>query len=157
MTKSLTILIAEDDAGHFALVRKNLWRTCLNGQILHFSNGRDLLNYLFSPNDLNGIRIGQYVLLLDIRMPAFDGIDVLSCIKGDKELSKIPIIMLTTASESNEITRCYDAACAFYMVKPPDYDRFMSSIEILGAFLTMSGLQVPVIIPEHIGQCPIPL
>ncbi len=157
MTKSLTILIAEDDAGHFALVRKNLWRTCLNGQILHFSNGRDVLRFLFMHNESTGIKIGQYVLLLDIRMPAIDGMDVLTCIKADKELTKIPIIMLTTASESNEITRCYDAACAFYMVKPPDYDRFMSSIEILGAFLTMPGLQVPVIIPEHIGQCPIPL
>ena len=146
MTEDVVILIAEDDAGHFALIKKNLWRSCVANEILQFKDGQEILDFLFKEG--SG-RIRQdnkkYVLLLDIRMPKVDGRDVLRRIKADDELKKMPVIMLTTTDESDEVENCYDLGCSFYIVKPADYNKFMEAVGNLGTFLSLQGVSVPVI------------
>lgn len=146
MTEDVVILIAEDDAGHFALIKKNLWRSCIVNDILQFKDGQEIIDFLFNANNGDGRKLHtKYVLLLDIRMPKVDGREVLRRIKEDPELRKMPVVMLTTTDESGEIDKCYDMGCSFYIVKPADYNKFMEAVGNLGSFLSLQGVSVPVI------------
>jgi len=144
MKKDTVILIAEDEAGHFELVKRNLWLSCVGNEILHFRDGQEILNFLqkeFDPQDQEPDR--SFILLLDIRMPKIDGHEVLRRVKSDRKLKKIPVIMLTTTSDTKEIDLCYQLGCGFYMVKPVDYTRFMDAVENLGRFLSLDGIRLP--------------
>jgi len=145
----INILLVEDDKGHAALLKKNLWRTCVEASILHFQDGEQLLMFLKGESGRIGLFVsGKYVLLLDIKMPGIDGIELLEMIKQNSTLNPIPVIMVTTTSNSHEIERCYEQGCAFYIVKPADYLRFMDTIQYLGAFLSLPSLIVPEIDTE---------
>lgn len=148
VTENLVILLAEDDKGHAALVKKNLWRICIEARIVHFSTGEELLAYLDGQAQKGeAFKEGRHVILLDIKMPGIDGIETLRLIKTSSNLKKIPVIMLTTTNDPSEIFRCYQHGCAFYIVKPSDYNKFMDSIEHLGAFLSLPSLVIPDV--EH--------
>jgi CheY-like chemotaxis protein len=145
----LTILVAEDDHGHFALVKKNLWRTCVDADILRFPDGQHLLDYL-TKKSAGGetFEKGIYLLLLDIKMPGLNGIEVLSILRQTPELQKLPVVMLTTTNNPQEIDRCYDLGCSFYIVKPSNYNEFMETIEHLGYFLSLNCIIFPQLDPE---------
>jgi len=146
MTEEVVILIAEDDAGHFSLIKKNLWRSCIANEILQFKDGQDILDFLHGKGSEPTRKPStKYILLLDIRMPKVDGHEVLRQIKNDPELRKIPVIMLTTADEEIEVENCYDLGCSFYIVKPADYNKFMEVVGNLGAFLSLQGISLPTI------------
>ncbi|MHC4637133.1 MAG: response regulator [Planctomycetota bacterium] len=144
MKKGTVILVAEDEAGHFELVKRNLWLSCVENEILHFSDGQEILDFLAKEFDSQNQGPGRnFILLLDIRMPKIDGHEVLRRVKSDKKLNKIPVIILTTTSDTKEIDLCYQLGCSFYMVKPVDYTRFMDSVENLGRFLSLDGIRLP--------------
>lgn len=144
MHEDTVILIAEDDAGHFALVKKNLWRSCVRNEILHFHDGEAILNFFNGSNGAVKMESGvPYLLLLDIRMPKIDGLEVLRQMKADPQLTKIPVIMLTTTDDPMEVQRCYDLGCSFYIVKPPNYADFMACVEQLGEFLSLPNVEIP--------------
>jgi CheY-like chemotaxis protein len=140
--KEITILVADDDAGHARLIEKNLQRAGLHNPILRFADGQDLLDFLFcrgpaahrSPNT-------PYLLLLDIRMPKVDGIEVLRQIKADPKLRKLPVSMLTTTDDPREVARCHELGCGNYIVKPVDYEKFSETIKQLGLFVGL--IEVP--------------
>lgn len=143
MKKDAVILIAEDDRGHFELVKRNLWLNYVNNEILHFKDGQDILDFLYQIGSGPKREDNEsYILLLDIRMPKVDGREVLKQIKEDPQLRKIPVIMLTTTAEAQEINQCYEMGCSFYMVKPVNYNKFMEAVESLGAFLSLDGVHV---------------
>ena len=149
MDKDMVILIAEDDAGHFQLIKKNLWLACVNNDILQFKDGQQILDFLFRTGDGTDMdEAKQYIVLLDVRMPKVDGLDVLRRIKDDERLRQIPVIMLTTTSESSMIEKCYDLGCSYYMVKPVDYHSFMEAVQSLGNFLSLEGMRLPSISPN---------
>jgi CheY-like chemotaxis protein len=144
MNKDIVILIAEDNAGHFQLIKKNLWLTCVDHDILQFKNGREVLNFLSKTNtEIYLEENKKYVLLLDIRMPQVDGLEVLKRIKGDQKLRKIPVIMLTTTSDASMIRQCYELGCSYYIVKPVDYHNFMEAVQNLGEFLSLESMRLP--------------
>jgi CheY-like chemotaxis protein len=129
------ILIVEDDEGHSILIRQNLELAGLANRIEHFWNGQEVLDFLFLRNPRRSRESGKtYVVLLDIRMPKVDGIEVLRQIKADGELRKLPVIMLTTTEDMRDVERCYQLGCGVYMQKPVDYDRFTEAIKRLGLF-----------------------
>src|ERR1051326_5056232 len=144
MTKEVVILIADDDPGHARLIEKNLQRAGLHNAILRFENGQDILDFLFrrSPGR-NLTPETPYLLLLDIRMPKVDGIEVLRQLKADPELRKLPVSMLTTTDDPREVARCHEVGCGNYLVKPVDYEKFSEAINQLGLFITL--VQVPEI------------
>jgi CheY-like chemotaxis protein len=88
----------------------------------------------------------SYLLLLDIRMPQVDGIEVLRQVKADPELRKIPVSMLTTTDDPREVARCHELGCSNYIVKPVDYDKFAEAINRLGLFISL--VEVPEITAE---------
>ena len=142
VTNEVVILIADDDPGHARLIEKNLQRAGLHNPITRFENGQQTLDFLFGRGPGPG-RDAQtaYLLLLDIRMPQVDGIEVLRQVKTDPELRKIPIIMLTTTDDPREVARCHELGCSNYIVKPVDYDKFADAINRLGLFISL--IEVP--------------
>ena len=143
MTTSPTILIADDDEGHAILIRENLEAAGLRNPIRHFRDGQAVLDFLLrDPARADG----PFLVLLDIRMPKVDGIEVLRRLKADANLRKIQVIMLTTTDDAREVTRCHELGCNVYLQKPVDYDRFSDAIRRLGQFVPL--LHVPRLTPD---------
>lgn len=138
MTQSPTIIIVDDDEGHAILIRENLEAAGLKNRIKHFQDGQAVLDFFFKAPPLTS---ESFLVLLDIRMPKVDGIEVLRRIKADPELRRLPVIMLTTTDDSHEVARCHELGCNVYMQKPVDYDRFSEAIRRLGQFVPL--LHVP--------------
>ena len=138
------ILIVEDDEGHAILMRQNLEIAGLNNPVEHFRDGQAALDFLFRRGPDRKREPGtSYLILLDIRMPKVDGIEVLRQVKTDPELRKLPVIMLTTTDDSREVTRCHELGCSVYIQKPVDYEKFAEAIRRLGLFITL--LQFPAV------------
>jgi CheY-like chemotaxis protein len=144
VTREVVILIAEDDSGHARLIEKNLTRSGLHNPMRRFENGQEILDFLFQGGQGKDRRDPTpYLLLLDIRMPKVDGVEVLRRIKQDSELRKIPTIMLTTTDDPREVERCHAFGCSNYIVKPVDYEKFAEAIKQFGLFVSL--VQVPEI------------
>jgi CheY-like chemotaxis protein len=129
-----TILIVEDDEGHAILIRENLTAAGLTNRMEHFRDGQAILDFFAHRSSRSQ---ESYLILLDIRMPKVDGIEVLRRLKADAELGKLPVIMLTTTDDSREVERCYELGCNVYIQKPVDYDRFAEAIRRLGLFVPL--------------------
>jgi CheY-like chemotaxis protein len=143
-TQEVIILVADDDAGHARLIEKNLHRAGLHNPIHWFKDGQEILDFLFC-RGTGSMRSGEtaYLLLLDIRMPKVDGVEVLRQVKAHPELRKIPVSMLTTTDDPREVARCHSLGCSNYIVKPVDYEKFSDAIKHLGMFISL--VQVPEI------------
>lgn len=142
MSGSPVILIAEDDEGHAILMRQNLALAGLENPIEHFRDGQAVLDFLFKRGSGRVRESGvTYLVLLDIRMPKVDGIEVLRRIKADPELRKLPVIMLTTTDDAREVSRCHELGCSVYLQKPVDYEKFAEAMHRLGLFIML--MQMP--------------
>lgn len=138
MRKNLTIVIAEDDDGHALLIKRNLKRSGIINPILHFKDGEEVINFFFSENTSSESPYAEnnaYIVLLDIKMPRLDGIEVLEKLKKEPRTQKIPVIMITTTDNPREIDICHQLGCNSYIVKPIDYNKFIEVIKRLGYFL----------------------
>lgn len=129
-----TILIVDDDEGHAILIRENLQAAELPNRIVHFCDGQAILDFFFQHRPPAN---ESFLILLDIRMPKVDGIEVLRRLKADGTLGKLPVIMLTTTDDTREVERCYELGCSVYIQKPVDYDRFAEAIRRLGLFVSL--------------------
>lgn len=143
MTQDVVILIADDDDGHAELIRRNLTRAGIVNDLIRFRDGQEVMDFL----TLQGTGPQRqpdtaYVLLLDIRMPKLDGIEVLSLIKSNDELKKIPVIMITTTDDPREVERCHHLGCSNYITKPVEYENFVNAIRQLGLFLSVVAIPI---------------
>ena len=132
----VTILIAEDDDGHAALIRDHLEEAGVGNPIIRFSNGLELWNFLSrsGPGPHRELK-RAYLLLLDIRMPKMDGVEALRRIKADPALHAMPVIMLTTTNDPREVKECYELGCNSYVTKPVNYQQFSEALRRLGLFI----------------------
>jgi CheY-like chemotaxis protein len=131
----VTILMAEDDDGHAQLVQERFQSVGVNNPIIRFRDGKEAWAFL-SGTEKAGIQPGKaYLLLLDIRMPHMDGVEVLRRVKSDPRLKNIPVIMLTTTDDPKEIGLCYELGCNNYLTKPVEFEKFAEVIKRLGLFL----------------------
>ena len=102
------------------------------------------MDYFFGKNSETNRTFGvSYLLLLDIRMPKVDGVEVLKKVKADPELCKMPVIMITTTDDPREVSKCHALGCSNYIKKPIDYEKFVDAIRKLGLFLMV--VEVPEI------------
>ena len=135
------ILRAEDDLGHARLIQRNLARVGLVNQVQHVSDGQYALDYIFRTGEFEDRPSGTPLLvILDVKMPRIDGIEVLRRIKSDPQLETTPVIMLTTTDDPREIARCYELGCNVYITKPIEYAAFVEAICRLGLFLQVVTL-----------------
>ncbi|MHC4552167.1 MAG: response regulator [Planctomycetota bacterium] len=116
--KDIVILVVEDDHGHYLLVRHCLQNAGAENEIVWLKDGQEALSHLFD-NELPSDSAKKYLMLLDIRMPKVDGIEVLKKMKQDTKTREIPVIMLTTSEDQKVAQKCYDLGCAAHVIKPP--------------------------------------
>ncbi|HXQ81336.1 MAG TPA: response regulator [Opitutaceae bacterium] len=132
------IVIVDDDEGHAILARESLAAAGLNNAIQHLRGGQEALDFFFPAGPgPHAVKAGAYLVLLDIRMPRVDGVEVLRRIKADPELRNLPIIALTTGDDAREVERCHALGCDVYLRKPVDYDKFADAARRLGLFMTL--------------------
>jgi len=138
MKKEVVILIAEDDEAHVVLIQLNLQRAGVVNKQMVFTDGRQVLDFLYGRGQGPKREPGEsYLLLLDIRMPRVDGVEVLRQVKADPELKKLPVIMVTTTDDPREIERCHALGCSSYVAKPVEYEQFVEAVRRLGLFLAI--------------------
>jgi CheY-like chemotaxis protein len=144
MKREVIVLVAEDDDGHATLIERNLRRSGVINEIVRFKDGQETLDFLFQKTNVRKLKPdASYLLLLDIRMPKVDGVEVLRQIKADKALRKLPVIMITTTDDPREVDRCHELGCSNYITKPINYEQFMEAVRHLGLFLLV--IEVPKI------------
>ncbi|MDD3145771.1 MAG: response regulator [Candidatus Riflebacteria bacterium] len=127
----MTILVAEDDPGHAELIRGELLESGVKNDIIRFANGTEAWTFLSENRDLDA----RYLLLLDIKMPGIDGVELLRRIKSSDSLKTIPVIMVSTTDDPPEIDKCYNLGCNVYITKPVSFDKFSETLKRLGLFI----------------------
>jgi CheY-like chemotaxis protein len=136
------IVMIEDDEGHARLIEKNIRRAGVHNRITPFGNGADAVKYLFGADGSGAVNKNKPILvLLDLNLPDMTGVDILTRIKTNEHLKRIPVVVLTTTDDAVEIQRCYDLGCNVYITKPVNYENFANAIRQLGLFFSV--IQVP--------------
>lgn len=129
------ILVADDDNGHTTLIRRNLERMGLGNPISYFKDGQEIVDFLFKKGDGPHMESDRaYLLLLDIRMPKLDGVEVLRRIRKVPRLKEMPVVVVTTTDDPRDIDRCSRLGCLGYIKKPIDYKKFVNVIRGSGLF-----------------------
>jgi CheY-like chemotaxis protein len=134
--KETIILIAEDDDGHAELIQEGLMESGVCNNMIRFSNGEEVWRFLSGTGGEKKRDTSKaYLLLLDIKMPRMDGIEVLKRLKANKDLKEILVIMLTTTDDPREVEECYKLGCNAYITKPVDFGSFAEVLKRLGLFI----------------------
>jgi two-component system response regulator len=124
------ILLVEDNPDHVELILKALRNNNILNEVHVASNGEEALDFLYQRgNYADAPRPG--LILLDIKLPGVDGIEVLRLIKADVKLRQIPVVMLTTTSDDKEVIKSYSLGANSYIVKPVDFEHFIKVIKDL--------------------------
>ena len=135
MTELRTILLAEDNANDVELTLAALRENHLANDVAVVRDGAQTLDYLYRRNEFEGRAGGvPAVLLLDLKMPKVDGLEVLRQLKGDPDMRTMPIVVLTSSREERDLVRSYNLGVNAYVVKPVEFHDFVDAIKMLGAF-----------------------
>lgn len=132
----ILVMLVEDNVDHAELVIRTLEEHRIANQVRHFLDGQTALDYLFRRGDFAGPPKNPlpHVILLDLRLPRVDGIDVLKSIKDDEVLKTIPVVVLTTSEAEKDVTRAYYNHANSYLVKPVGFEEFKRLMDDLGFY-----------------------
>ena len=135
MAELKRILLAEDNPKDVELTLTALDEHHLANEVVVVNDGAEALDYLYRRGKYT-MRSGNHpaVVLLDIKMPKVDGLEVLRTIKADDRLKTIPVVMLTSSREEKDLVESYKLGVNAYVVKPVDFQQFVEAVKELGAF-----------------------
>jgi CheY-like chemotaxis protein len=135
MVEIRTILFAEDNPKDVELTLEALGDHNLANNVIVVRDGVETMDYLRCEGKYKQRKLGNpAVLLLDIKMPRMDGIEVLRAIRKDKTLNLIPVVMLTSSREQQDLIKSYELGVNAYVVKPVDFKEFIEAVKQLGVF-----------------------
>ena len=131
--KTLTVLLVEDDPAHAEIVRRNFRDFSPGNRLEHVSDGVSALNYIYRRGIFAepGAAPRPDLVLLDLRLPGVDGLTVLRTVKEDPHLAPIPVVILTTSAAEADVVQAYENQANSYLIKPADFDEFISLMESL--------------------------
>ena len=129
------IIMIEDDPGHAGLIRNNLEDVGITNEIIHYDNGKDALDAILSNKD--NIEDSNIVILLDLNLPGMDGYQILENLRKNEKTKIIPVCILTSTDNENEIKKCYELGCNAYVTKPLEYTEFQEAMRKLGILFTL--------------------
>ncbi len=131
--RAIEILLVEDDPGDELITREAFEHNKLHNKLNVAHDGEEGLNYLYRRGKYEGAPRPD-LILLDLNLPKYDGRQLLEKIKSDPELSRIPVVVLTTSSAEEDILRSYELHANAYVTKPVDLDQFISAVRQIDEF-----------------------
>ena len=132
----IIILVVEDDPAHVEIIRRNFEASRLANRLLSVEDGQAALDYLNREgkyNDADKFPMPN-LILLDLRLPLVDGLEVLKIIKSDRKLTTIPVVILTTSSDEADMVKAYEHHANSFLVKPVDFTQFSKLMETFGYY-----------------------
>lgn len=136
---SVEILLVEDNPNDVELTLHALKKSRLTNKIHVARDGEEAINFIFSQkeNESGKTSSGPKVILLDLKLPKIDGIEVLRRIKQDPQTQAIPVVVLTSSNEERDINETYNLGVNSYIVKPVDFAKFVEAMHTLGMYWLM--------------------
>jgi two-component system response regulator len=144
MTNTVEILLVEDNPHDAEMTIRALKKANLANKLIHVKDGAEALDFIFSKGEFSGRHIEDQpkVILLDIKMPKVDGIEVLRQIKAHDITKTIPVVIMTSSKEEQDIIISYNLGVNSYVVKPVDFEGFAKAVSELGFYwlITNQGM-----------------
>jgi CheY-like chemotaxis protein len=138
------ILLVEDNPKDAELTLAALARCQLLNEVTHVRDGVEALEYLRTQGRYEGaMHGGPVVVLLDLKLPKLNGLDVLKEIRADASISSTPVVMLTSSREEQDLVRSYELGVNAFVVKPVDFKEFLDAIQGLGMFWGITNQPPP--------------
>jgi two-component system response regulator len=136
MNNIVEILLVEDNMGDAELTIRALKKNNLANHLVHLEDGQEALDYIFAEGNYSNRNIENTpkLILLDLKMPRINGIQVLQKIKSDDRTKKIPVIVLTSSKEDPDIEECYLLGANSYVVKPVQFEKFLAAVSEIGLY-----------------------
>ena len=130
------VMLIEDNADHAELIIRTLEEHRIANKVRHFFDGQTALDYLHQRGEFSdpATSIRPQVILLDLRLPRVDGIEILKAIKQDDTLKCIPVVILTTSEAEKDVVRAYHNHANSYLVKPVGFEEFKQLMDNLGHY-----------------------
>ncbi|SFM45486.1 response regulator [Methanolobus profundi] len=136
MENEVEILLVEDNPEDVELTLRALRKNNIANNVVVLGDGEKALEFIYGRGEFEGREIKAFprLILLDLKLPKVDGLEVLKTIKSDPDVSSIPVVMLTSSREECDIVESYKLGVNSYIVKPVDFDNFVESINKIGFY-----------------------
>jgi len=130
------VLLVEDNPDDAVLVIRELKKNHLGNKVIHLPDGAEALDFIFSRGKYSDRKIEDRpkLILLDLKMPKVDGLQVLRAIRADERTKYIPVVLMTSSREERDIVESYSLGVNAYVVKPVNFDAFSKAVSDLGMF-----------------------
>ncbi len=148
MKQSLEILLVEDNPNDAELAIRALKKHNLANNLIHVTDGQAALDYLLGTGIHHGRDVHQHpkVVLLDLKLPKLDGIEVLRQVRADERTKLVPIVIMTTSREDRDVVESYKLGANSYIVKPVDFENFSEAVSNLGLYWLLLN-EPPILTP----------
>jgi CheY-like chemotaxis protein len=143
--KPKTILLVEDNPSDVDLTRRALQKSRIANELVVAEDGQEALDYLLRNLPLAGANMDELpaLILLDLKLPRVDGLQVLRQIRADERTSRLPVVILTTSSEEQDIAQSYDLGANSFIRKPVDFKQFVEAVQHLGLYWLVMNEPAP--------------
>ena len=140
------ILLIEDNTSDIELTRRALGKSHVANELMVLEDGQEALDYFFGDSNRNNDQLPA-LILLDLKLPKVDGLQVLKEIREHKSTRHLPVVILTTSNEERDIIDSYDLGANSYIRKPVDFNQFVDAVQQLGLYLLVINEPPPL----HMG------
>ncbi len=140
------ILLIEDNPNDAELTMLALRKGNITNKLFHLKDGAAALDFLFGTGEYNGRNINNKprLILLDLKMPKVDGIEVLARIKANEFTKTIPVVILTSSKENPDMEKCYELGANSYIVKPVEFENFKNAVSEIGLYWMLLNQPPPL-------------
>ena len=136
MSKTVDIILVEDNPDDAELVIRALRKSGISNALVHLKDGEEALHFLFCEGPYQGTQAlpSPRLILMDLKMPKVDGLEVLRRVKSHEQLRLIPVVMLTSSKEDKDIFESYHLGANSYVVKPVEFEGLLKTVQGLGLY-----------------------
>ena len=142
---SKIILLVEDNPSDVGLTQRALAKSHVANELVVAEDGQEALDYLFGAGAYAGREVTELpaLVLLDLKLPRVDGLEVLRQIRADERTRRLPVVILTTSKEEQDVAQSYDLGANSYIRKPVDFTQFAQAVEHLGLYWLVLNESAP--------------
>ena len=144
--KEKVILLVEDNPSDIRLTKRALDQNRITNELIVAEDGREAMDYLFGTGRYAGrdVRDLPAVMLLDLKLPKIDGLEVLNTVRSDERTQLLPVVILTSSDREEDIVSSYRLGANSYIRKPVDFSRFAEAVRTLGMYWLLLNEPPPV-------------